>query len=76
LQDAVRRVAHKLRSGLRPEKLPDEVAELRAMADTREIALEWRFPKDAVRTERRARRRAARAAALRAAENESDTQDR
>ncbi|MCP5055386.1 MAG: hypothetical protein GY937_01535 [bacterium] len=76
LQDALRRVAHKLRSGLRPEKLPDEVAELRAMANTREIALEWRFPKDAIRRERRARRRAARAAALRAAEKESEAQDR
>ena len=68
LQDAVRRVAHKLRSGQRLEKLPDELAEIRAMADARGVALDWRFPKDAVRAERRARRQAARAAAQEAAE--------
>ncbi|MCP5066331.1 MAG: hypothetical protein GY946_07155 [bacterium] len=54
LQDALRRVAHKLRSGLRPEKLPDEVAEISAIAATRNVALEWRFPKDAVRRMRQA----------------------
>lgn len=68
LQDAVRRVAHKLRSGLRLEKLPDELAEIRAMADAPGVALDWRFPKDAVRAERRTRRRAARAAAQKDAE--------
>ncbi|MBW2269947.1 MAG: hypothetical protein JRH16_15360 [Deltaproteobacteria bacterium] len=76
LQDAVRRVAHKLRSGLRPEKLPDEIAEIRAMADTRGVTLEWRFPKDAVRTARRARRRAARAAAESIAREDPDARDR
>ncbi len=45
LIDTVRRVAHKARTEAREEKLPDEVAHLRAMAATPELALDWRFPK-------------------------------
>jgi hypothetical protein len=45
LMDAVRRVAHKLRTEARVEKLPREIAELREMSDTPGLALAWRFPK-------------------------------
>lgn len=63
LLDAVRRVSHKLRRGVRPEKLPDEIAEIQSMADARGAVLDWRFPKDAIRAERQIQRRAARKAA-------------
>jgi hypothetical protein len=45
LLDAVRRVARKVRTQIREEKLPREIAELREMADRDELALDWRFPK-------------------------------
>ena len=45
LIDTVRRVAHKVRTESRPEKLPTEVTHLRAMSDTADVALDWRFPK-------------------------------
>ncbi len=76
LQDAVRRVAHKLRSGRRAEKLPDEVAEIRAVADATEGSLTWRFPKDAIRADRRAARQAARAEARETATPASKAPDR
>jgi hypothetical protein len=44
LMDTVRRVAHKVRTEGRLEKLPDEVAQLRELAASREVALGWRFP--------------------------------
>jgi len=46
LMDAVRRVAFKVRTEGRLEKLPREIGELREMADTPELALAWRFPRD------------------------------
>jgi len=45
LIDTVRRVAHKVRTATRPEKLPTEVSHLRAMSDTPDLSLDWRFPK-------------------------------
>lgn len=46
LLDAVRRVARKVRTRSREEKLPREIGELREMADQEEVALDWRFPRD------------------------------
>jgi len=45
LMDAVRRVAFKVRTEGRLEKLPREIGELREMADTVGLALDWRFPR-------------------------------
>ena len=45
LIDTVRRVAHKVRTDSRPEKLPTELSLLRALADTPDVNLAWRFPK-------------------------------
>ncbi len=59
LQDAVRRVAHKLRHETRLEKLPAELDEIRAIAESEGSDLGWRFPRDAVRRRRLAVRCAA-----------------
>ncbi|MDJ0786040.1 MAG: hypothetical protein QNK05_04490 [Myxococcota bacterium] len=45
LIDTVRRVAHKVRTDSRIEKLPTELSHLRALAETPEVNLSWRFPK-------------------------------
>ncbi|MDX1649092.1 MAG: hypothetical protein R3263_04490 [Myxococcota bacterium] len=44
LLDAVRRVALRLRTGRRPDRLPDEIGHLRAIAASAVGDLAWRFP--------------------------------
>lgn len=44
LLDAVRRVALRLRTGRRPDRLPDELGHLRAIAGSAVGDLGWRFP--------------------------------
>jgi hypothetical protein len=46
LMNAVRRVAHKVRTEQRLEKLPDDAAEISEMAATPDVALDWCFPAD------------------------------
>lgn len=58
LLDTVRRVAHKLRHGDRLEKVDAESVGLEAMAATPEVALAWRFPRDALQLRRIAARTA------------------
>ena len=62
LIDSVRRVAHKVRHERRLEKLPRELAGIRAMAGTPDVSLDWRFPRDAVQARRAAVRKMARMA--------------
>ncbi len=58
LLDTVRRVAHKLRHGDRLEKVDAESVGLEAMGATPEVALDWRFPRDALQLRRIAARTA------------------
>jgi hypothetical protein len=46
LQDAVRRVARKVRLGERLHKIPEELSHIRAMADRGDVDLAWRFARD------------------------------
>ena len=46
LLDTARRVGHKSRTGVRPEKLAAECEGLRAMASTPELCLDWCFPRE------------------------------
>ena len=46
LQDAVRRVARKVRLGNRLHKVPEELSHIRAMADRDDVDLAWRFARD------------------------------